>query len=144
MTDEAVRSVAEAVRAAHASAPAMAAAPESAIDGTLRAMARLLSRSSDIVLKANAEDVAAATASGMSGGLLDRLRLDPARLSAMAAQITALADVPAEPGRRRIRELDGGLVLEEWRRPVGVIGANFEARPNVAVDVASQLIKSHN
>ena len=41
-------------------------------------------------------------------------------------------------------DLDGGLVLEEWRRPVGVIGANFEARPNVTVDVASQLIKSHN
>jgi glutamate-5-semialdehyde dehydrogenase len=80
----------------------------------------------------------------MSGGLLDRLRLDPSRLSGMAAQITALADVPAEPTRQRVRDLDGGLVLEEWRRPVGVIGANFEARPNVAVDVASQLIKSHN
>src|SRR5690606_32037925 len=75
---------------------------------------------------------------------LDRLRLDPARLTAMAAQITALADVPAEPTRHRVRDLGGGLALEEWRRPVGVIGANFEARPNVAVDVASQLIKSHN
>jgi glutamate-5-semialdehyde dehydrogenase len=146
MTEESegVRSVAQAIRAAHASAPAMAAADEAEIDAALRGMARLLTQASDVVLKANAEDVAAATASGMSGGLLDRLRLDPARLSAMAAQITALADVPAEPVRRRIRDLEGGLVLEEWRRPVGVIGANFEARPNVAVDVASQLIKSHN
>jgi glutamate-5-semialdehyde dehydrogenase len=107
-------------------------------------MARLLSESTDVVLAANREDQEAASASGMSGGVLDRLRLDPARLAAMAAQINALADVPVEPVRRRIRDLDGDLVLEEWRRPVGVIGANFEARPNVAVDVASQLIKSHN
>src|SRR5690606_36872794 len=97
MTEEAVRSVAQAVQAAHASAPAMASADEPAIDAALRAMARLLAQTSDVVLKANAEDVAAASASGMSGGLLDRLRLDPARLTAMAAQITALADVPAEP-----------------------------------------------
>jgi glutamate-5-semialdehyde dehydrogenase len=122
----------------------MASADEPAIDAALRGMARLLTQTSDVVLKANAEDVDAATAGGMSGGLLDRLRLDPARLSAMAAQITALADVPAESVRRRVRDLDAGLVLEEWRRPVGVIGANFEARPNVAVDVASQLVKSHN
>jgi glutamate-5-semialdehyde dehydrogenase len=122
----------------------MANADEAAIDTALRAMARLLSQTSDIVLKANAEDVENATASGMSAGLLDRLRLDPTRLAAMAAQITALADVPTEPARRKIRDLDGGLALEEWRRPVGVIGANFEARPNVTVDVASQLIKSHN
>lgn len=141
---EAVRSVAQAVRAAHAAAPAMAGADDAAIDTALRAMARLLTQTSDIVLKANADDVAQATASGMSGGLLDRLRLDPTRLAAMAAQITALADVPGEPARRKIRDLDGGLALEEWRRPVGVIGANFEARPNVTVDVASQLIKSHN
>jgi len=141
---EAVRSVAKAVRAAHASAPALASADEPAIDAALRTMARLLAQTSDIVVKANAEDIQTATANGMSGGLLDRLRLDPSRLSGMAAQITALADVPAEPTRQRVRDLDGGLVLEEWRRPVGVIGANFEARPNVAVDVASQLIKSHN
>jgi glutamate-5-semialdehyde dehydrogenase len=42
------------------------------------------------------------------------------------------------------RQLGGGLVLEERRRPVGVIGANYEARPNVTVDVASQLVKSRN
>src|SRR5258705_497088 len=62
----------------------------------------------------------------------------------MPARITALADVARGPARRKVRDLDEELVLEEWRRPVGVIGANFEARPNVAVDVASQLIKSHN
>src|SRR5262245_42589933 len=117
---EAVRSVAQAVQTAHAAAPAMATADEPAIDAALRGIARLLTQTSDLLLKANLEDVDAATAAGMSGGLLDRLRLDPARLAAMAAQITALADVPAEPVRRPVRDLDAGLLLEEWRRPVGV------------------------
>ncbi len=136
--------VAEAVSAAHRASAEIAKAPQTAIDRALREMARLLSEVTDVVLAANREDQEDATAAGMSAGLLDRLRLDPARLAAMAAQITALADVPVEPVRRSVRDLNGDLVLEEWRRPVGVIGANFEARPNVAVDVASQLIKSHN
>jgi glutamate-5-semialdehyde dehydrogenase len=142
--DSAAQAVARAVAAAHAAAPAMASAPEATIEAALQAMAHLLTETTDVVLKANAEDTLAAQHGGMSGGLLDRLRLDPDRLAGMAAQITALADVPASPARRRVRELDGGLTVEEWLRPVGVIGANFEARPNVAVDVASQLIKSHN
>ena len=48
------------------------------------------------------------------------------------------------PAERAVRELPGGLVLTERRRPVGVIGANFEARPNVVVDIASQFVKSRN
>jgi glutamate-5-semialdehyde dehydrogenase len=52
--------------------------------------------------------------------------------------------VAQEPASRKVRDLPGGLVLTERRRPVGVIGANFEARPNVVVDIASQLIKSRN
>src|SRR5258706_1051687 len=136
--------VAQAVSAAHLASAAIANAPETAIDHALRATARLLTENTDAVLAANREDESAAVAAGMSGGLLDRLRLDPARLAAMASQLTALADVAPEPARRKVRGLDEELVLEEWRRPVGVIGAHFEARPNVAVDVASQLIKSHN
>jgi glutamate-5-semialdehyde dehydrogenase len=62
----------------------------------------------------------------------------------MAQQLRTLADIPAAPARTFIRELPDGLELYEWRRPVGVIGANFEARPNVVVDIASQLIKSRN
>ena len=52
--------------------------------------------------------------------------------------------MPAEPARAYLRDLPDGLELHERRRPVGVIGANFEARPNVVVDIASQLIKSRN
>src|ERR1700689_3152502 len=70
--------------------------------------------------------------------------LDEARLDAMAGQLRALAAVPDEPTRRVVRELPDGLLLAERRRPVGVIGANFEARPNVVVDIASQFVKSRN
>ncbi|MFY9888677.1 MAG: aldehyde dehydrogenase family protein, partial [Streptosporangiaceae bacterium] len=72
------------------------------------------------------------------------LTLDDGRVAAMADQLRALARVPAEPARTRVRGLPDGLELQEWRRPVGVIGANFEARPNVVVDIASQLVKSRN
>nr|BFE61971.1 aldehyde dehydrogenase family protein [Dactylosporangium thailandense] len=136
--------VAEAARAARAAAASLAAAPAKTIDEALRGMARRLAAGPDAILEANRADVAAAEAGGMSGGLLDRLRLDEARLAGMAEQLNILADVEPEPARRTVRELGGGLVLQEWRRPVGVIGANYEARPNVTVDVASQLIKSQN
>ncbi|MEV4133454.1 aldehyde dehydrogenase family protein [Dactylosporangium sp. NPDC049742] len=137
--------VSEAARAARAAAPSLAAAPAKTIDEALRGMARRLGGGArDAILAANQEDQAAARAGGMSGGLLDRLKLDEARLTAMAAQLDILAEVEAEPAQRTIRTLDGGLVLQEWRRPVGVIGANYEARPNVTVDVASQLVKSQN
>jgi glutamate-5-semialdehyde dehydrogenase len=96
------------------------------------------------VLEANADDIAAAQADGIRDALLDRLRLDQTRIEAIAGQLRALASVPAEPAQRTIRELPGGLRLTERRRPVGVIGANFEARPNVVVDIASQFVKSRN
>jgi glutamate-5-semialdehyde dehydrogenase len=88
--------------------------------------------------------MAAGREAGLGSGLLDRLRLDEARLEAIAGQLRALADVPFESTERVIRELPGHLTLTERRRPVGVIGANFEARPNVVVDVASQFVKSRN
>jgi glutamate-5-semialdehyde dehydrogenase len=62
----------------------------------------------------------------------------------MAGQIGLLAAVPFPPDDVPVRDLPGGLRLAERRIPVGVIGANYEARPNVTVDVASQLLKSRN
>jgi glutamate-5-semialdehyde dehydrogenase len=138
------KAVEEAALAARATVPGLAAVPDRHLDDALRAMAGHLGLHADEVLAANAEDLRAARADGLQDALLDRLRLDDARLSAIAGQLRALADVPAEPSRRTIRDLPGGLRLEECRRPVGVIGANFEARPNVVVDIASQFVKSRN
>src|SRR5205823_7872397 len=103
-----------------------------------------LVRGSAPVLAANEADMAAAAEASLGGGLLDRLRLDEGRLAGIADQLRALAGVRAEPAERAVRELPGGLLLTERRRPVGVIGANFEARPNVVVDIASQFVKSRN
>ena len=140
----AVRAAGEAARRA---APSLARAPEEAISAALRAMADRLGRdpgAAGVVRAANEEDMRAAEVAGLTGALRDRLRLDDTRLKAMAASLLELAGVPAEPASRVVRELPGGLVAEERHRPVGVIGANFEARPNVVADIASQLIKSRN
>ena len=139
-----IKAVEEAARAARGTVPGLASVPDERIDDALRFMADHLGRRAAEVLEANAGDMRAARADGVRDALLDRLRLDDARLEAIAGQLRALAGVPAEPSRRTIRELPGGLLLEECRRPVGVIGANFEARPNVVVDIASQFVKSRN
>jgi len=138
---EAVRAAA---RAARAAAPGLASAPGEAIDAALGAMAEALEAAAPAVLAANHEDMLAAAAHGLPDGVRDRLRLDEQRLKTMAAQLEILAGVEPEPASRKVRDLPGELVLTERRRPVGVIGANFEARPNVVVDIASQLIKSRN
>jgi glutamate-5-semialdehyde dehydrogenase len=136
--------VADAVRgcaqAAHAAAGSIAAASSEIIDAALVAIADRLLAAAEPVLEANAADVAGAD---LPAAMVDRLRLDPDRLDAMAHQLRVLADVPHPQWSRVVRELPGVLV-EERRKPVGVIGANFEARPNVVVDIASQLLKSRN
>jgi glutamate-5-semialdehyde dehydrogenase len=141
---DATAAVAEAAARAAAASPALAAASQEQIDAAIIAMAELLPANQDRIFAANEADVTTANANGMAAGLVDRLKLTPARLADMAGQLRQLADTDALPTRQQVRTLPGGFVVEEWRRPVGVIGANFEARPNVVVDIASQLIKSRN
>jgi glutamate-5-semialdehyde dehydrogenase len=131
-------------RAARDAAGSLASAPESAIDAALAGMADRIGKADAEILEANRRDLAAAEESGLSAGLRDRLRLDEIRLTAIADQLRLLAQLPVPPRDTELHELDGGLRLIERRRPVGVVGATYEARPNVTVDVASQLIKSRN
>jgi glutamate-5-semialdehyde dehydrogenase len=140
----ALAAVEAAARAARATVADLAALPGDRLDAALLGIADRLGHRAGEILAANSEDMRAARADGVAGALLDRLRLDEARLEAMTDQLRALARVPAEPSRRTVKDLPGGLVLEERRRPVGVIGANFEARPNVVTDIASQFVKSRN
>jgi len=95
------------------------------------------------VLAANAADCEA-VAGRLDEGTLDRLRLDDARVDAIARQVEATAAI--EPLEREVSErtLENGLRVGERRVPIGVVGANFEARPNVALDVAGQLLKGLN
>ncbi len=144
VSGEAVAAVVTAGEAARSGAGELRDMPAGGLDDALRAIAARLARSAAAVLAANADDVRAAQADGQAAAFVDRLTLDASRVEAMAEQLRTLADIPAEPARFFVRQLPDGLELHELRRPVGVIGANFEARPNVVVDIASQLIKSRN
>jgi glutamate-5-semialdehyde dehydrogenase len=138
---EAVRTAAQ--RAA-AAAPGVRAAGGAAVDAALRTAAGLLRDRTHELLAANAVDVEAAEQNGMAPGLLDRLRLSPERLADMATQLEVLAATPEPPLQREVRTLPTGERVFERRVPVGVIGAVFEARPNVTVDVASQVLKARS
>ena len=126
--------------AANATAASLEDAP---VAEALRAAAALVRERGRDVLAANDADCKAAAAT-LDEGSLDRLRLDEQRLDAIAEQLRSLSELP--PLERVISQwtLDNGLHVEERRIPIGVVGANFEARPNVAVDVAGQLLKSRN
>ena len=130
--------------AAKEAAGPLARAEPTAIDAALRGMADLLESAAGQVLAANEADMTAARQAGIGGALLDRLRLDQARVADMARQLRILAGTAHPPSSTPLGELPGGLRLIERRRPVGVIGANFEARPNLTLDIASQLVKSGN
>ena len=125
--------------AAHA---AVAALSDEGVAAALRRAARLVQERSGAIADANAADVAAA--SHLDPGALDRLRLDEARIEALAAQLEHLAELPPLERDDDAWTLENGLRVEIRRIPVGAVGANFEARPNVAVDVAGQLLKSLN
>ncbi|TWE29759.1 glutamate-5-semialdehyde dehydrogenase [Prauserella muralis] len=144
VTVEVAKAVEECARAAKAAAPSLAAAPDTAIDAALTGMAERLLAHRTEVLEANTADVTRSRTEGMSAGLLDRLTITDDRLTGMADQLRLLAGAPHPERSIPVSTLDGGLRLVERRRPVGVIGANYEARPNVTVDVASQLVKSRN
>ena len=128
---------------ARAAREAAARLNDGAVADALAAAASMLRERRADVLSANAADVEAATGS-LDEGTLDRLSLDDARLDELVAQVEATAAL--EPLEREIgtRTLANGLVVHERRIPIGTVGANFEARPNVALDVAGQLLKSLN
>ena len=127
-------------------AEARRAAPLLTDDGVTAALSRaatLVRERGEEILQANATDVAAAEGS-LDAGTLDRLRLDEGRVENLAAQVEATAGLePLERGAGE-RTLANGLRISERRIPIGVVGANFEARPNVALDVAGQLLKGLN
>jgi glutamate-5-semialdehyde dehydrogenase len=127
-------------RAAGAAAPALT---DDAVAAALTEAAAMLRARRSEVLAANASDVDAA-AGRLDEGTIDRLRLDEGRVEALERQLLATAGL--DPLEREIsrRMLPNGLVVSERRIPIGVVGANFEARPNVALDVAGQLLKSLN
>ena len=130
---------------ARAAARQLAGADNAIKAAALTAAAAALRDGMADILAANANDVDAATASGISPAMLDRLKLDEARILAMASaveQVAALDDPVGQIIDSRTRP--NGLVMERVRVPVGVLGIIYESRPNVTADAAALGLRSGN
>ncbi|MFQ6122265.1 MAG: glutamate-5-semialdehyde dehydrogenase [Dehalococcoidales bacterium] len=104
----------------------------------------LLTRKNEI-LAANQVDYKEAESSGMSAAMLDRLMLNSSRLEAIAQDVLAVAALPDPVGEIfEMRTLPNGLQVGRKRVPLGVIGAIYESRPNVTIDISVLCLKSGN
>jgi glutamate-5-semialdehyde dehydrogenase len=137
--------VAELGRRAKAASRVLATVSTAAKDDALRGAADLLVARSNEILEANAIDVARAEDGGVSATVVDRLRLDDARIESMAGGLRQVAGLPDPVGE----VLDGwvrpnGLRIQRVRVPLGVVAIIYENRPNVTSDAAGLCLKSGN
>ncbi|MEJ2759991.1 MAG: glutamate-5-semialdehyde dehydrogenase [Gammaproteobacteria bacterium] len=130
---------------ARAAARDMARAGTHAKDAALAAVATQLERNRTALLEANARDLAAGEKAKLEAPLMDRLELNPARITAMAEglrHIAKLADPVGEVSDLRYRP--SGIQVGRMRVPLGVVGIIYESRPNVTADAAGLCLKSGN
>ena len=140
-----VRGVTRIVRNAKSASSLLATASTAEKNAALGAIAEALRSNTDRIVKANDADIAAGTENGMSESLLDRLRLDADRIAAIADSVEDVIDLADPVGDVVVgRTLPNGIRLTQNRVPMGVIGAIYEARPNVTVDIAVLALKSGN
>lgn len=137
--------VTEIARTAKKASRALALAPTAVRDAALRAAAQALRADEAAILEANAKDLAAAKAKGLTEAMTDRLRLDHARLEDIAVACEAVAKLPDPVGE--VTEdwtRPNGLRIVRRRVPIGLVAIIFESRPNVTVDAAALCLKSGN
>jgi glutamate-5-semialdehyde dehydrogenase len=132
-------------QAAKKASRALALAPTAVRDQALRAAAAALRADEPAILAANAEDLDLARAKGLAEARVDRLRLDHARLEAIAVACEDVAKLPDPVGE--VTEdwtRPNGLRIVRRRVPIGLVAIIFESRPNVTVDAAALCLKSGN
>lgn len=141
MTNDYVRGLCAAAREARG---ALAGAPTKQKNDVLLRIAELLLAEGEGIIKANADDLAHAEENGVPTPMLDRLKLDRARIEGIANSLKELVmlEDPIGSGTRTTRP--NGLVIENIRVPLGVVAIIYEARPNVTVDAAALCIKTGN
>ncbi|MEN0022276.1 glutamate-5-semialdehyde dehydrogenase [Microbacterium sp. LS_15] len=111
----------------------------------LEAIAAALEANSATIIAANTRDIERGQADGIGDSLIDRLRLDDKRVAALAAAVREVAALPDPVGRVvGGHRMPNGVALEQVRVPFGVVGAIYEARPNVTVDIAALALRSGN
>ena len=131
-------------RARHAAA-SLATAAADGKRAALLAAAAAVERQREAIRAANARDVAAAEAKGISAAFLDRLRLDARRIGQIVDGLRAIAELPDPVGRVLADwERPNGLRIQRVATPLGVIGVVFESRPNVTADAGALCLKSGN
>jgi glutamate-5-semialdehyde dehydrogenase len=137
--------VASLAHAGRAAQRALALLSDDAKAAALRAAAASLRASEGEILGANAQDLRAGEANGLTSAMLDRLKLDPARLAGIADAVEQVADLPDPVGQViDTVERPNGLRLSRVRVPVGLIGIIYESRPNVTADAAALCFRSGN
>ncbi len=137
--------VTEIARTAKKASRALALASTAVRDAALRAAAQALRADEAFILEANAKDLAAARAKGLTEAMTDRLRLDHARLEDIAVACEDVAKLPDPVGE--VTEdwtRPNGLRIIRRRVPIGLVAIIFESRPNVTVDAAALCLKSGN
>ncbi len=123
----------------------LAAMPSAARAAALHRAAEHLRAAIPAILTANAEDLAAGTAHGLSPAMLDRLALDERRLAGIADAVATVADLPDPVGQVIDQtERPNGLKLTRIRVPIGTIGIIYESRPNVTADAAALCVRAGN
>ena len=146
MTSEQIKSEIYAMgEKARSAARALAILSADQKNGILRAMAQGIRSAAADILAANAKDLTAGEERGLTRAMLDRLRLDEARLEAVAAGVEKVATLP-DPVGEILEEWErpSGLRIQQIRVPIGVIGIIYESRPNVTSDAAVLCLKSGN
>ena len=132
-------------KAAKAASRILAHLPTHVKNNALLAIAGSLAAREQEILDANRLDYQAAQAGGMDEAMLDRLMLNSSRLQAVASDVRTVASLPDPIGEAfDTRTLPNGMRIERRRVPMGVIGAIYESRPNVTVDISSLCLKSGN
>jgi len=130
---------------ARAAAVLLREAPAAARTRALEILSAKLTAAQPALLAANARDVEAARAGGMTEALIDRLSLSPARIAGMAEAVATIAAVPDPLGVETERWTPAnGLDIARVRTPIGVLGVIYESRPNVTADAAALCIRSGN
>ncbi|CAN1548076.1 ProA Gamma-glutamyl phosphate reductase [Sphingomonadaceae bacterium] len=145
MTDTIQQIVSDLTTRARAAARTIAAVSDDQKAQALIAAAAALRAASTEILGANAKDMAAGAEHGLSAAMLDRLKLDPARLESIAAAVEQVAHLADPVGQIIDRtERPNGLVMERVRVPVGVLAIIYESRPNVTADAAALGLRAGN
>ncbi len=133
------------LEASRAAARVLATVTTQQKNKALHAIGAAILRNADRILPANELDLANARENGMSEGMQDRLRLDFRRLEALEAAVLQIASLEDPIGESiRGSTLPNGLRISQVRVPFGVVGAIYEARPNVTIDIAALALKSGN